>query len=595
MKVLLRYIFLVLLMAGKAGWCQSFFTKVSSKTIGRNDLLEVQYVAENIELSDFILPKYPGWLVQSGPNFSSNRVQTGNLVKQQIIYSLTLQPTRSGKLSVPSANITIDQHTTRQSNTVTIDVKDVSHVAGAMQNNSSTPLSILPDEPPVKQDNFIEEQLLRKGESAVGKIKNNLLIKLDVSKTSPYVGEPVIATYKLCTRLRSQSRVLKQPEFSGCTVTELTTEQAEAKNEMINGRMYNVYVIRKVQLTPLQAGDLTLPQATVENNVSFYKEENLTYRDLYYNPAPSAVDQQITLSNATGLLHVKPLPPSPPEGFDGAVGKFTIDVSTGNNAITTNSNSQMIVVVEGAGNLQQVQAPGITWPAGIDGFDPVEQEEVDRSVTPAVVRKTFSYPFVVNKTGPYTLPAIRFSYFNPSMGRYEMLETSPITFNAAQGKKQLLPVANFVNTADFQNRLYIIVIAAFVAVIAGLYWYNRRYTTKAIVQPPASLTKMDEPWPVADTTQFIHYINHLNPLEDEAFYKQLHRHILSFLQTRFFIEESQLVGFANSHAAESNALHQLNTLLSECRLGMYTPIFNTEEALNHRRVAIELLTKLEKM
>ena len=48
----------------------------------------------------------------------------------------------------------------------------------------------MPDEMP----EVPEEYILRQGEKASEKIKNGLLVRLDVSKTSCYVGEPVIAT-----------------------------------------------------------------------------------------------------------------------------------------------------------------------------------------------------------------------------------------------------------------------------------------------------------------------------------------------------------------------------------------------------------------
>ena len=53
MKHLSRYIFIFLLLLANSLWAQSFVTRVSSKTMGKKDLLEVQYIAENLDLSDF--------------------------------------------------------------------------------------------------------------------------------------------------------------------------------------------------------------------------------------------------------------------------------------------------------------------------------------------------------------------------------------------------------------------------------------------------------------------------------------------------------------------------------------------------------------
>lgn len=596
MKKVPGYIFVALLLLANGIAAQSFTTRVSAKTIGKNDLVEVQYVAENLELSDFILPAYPGWVIQSGPNFSSNRVMSGNSLTQQVIYSVILQPTRTGKLSVPSATITIDRNNSRKSNTVSVEVKNVPHVAGNMQTNSGNQGNSLFDEPSPGENNDLKDQVLRKGENPLTKIKNNILIKLDVSKSGCYVGEAVIATYKLCTRLRSQSRVVKQPEFSGCTVMELTPEQPVAKREMINGKMYNVYIIRRVQLFPLQAGDLELPKASVANNIAFYKEEDLNYRDMFYNRSNPAFEQEVTVSNTVVSLHVKPLPVAQPANFNGAVGKFTIDASMNNDRITTNNNAALNVVIEGEGNLQNISAPTVLWPAGIEGFDPVDQEETDKNSLPVRVRKTFTYPFVVAKKGSYKAPAVSFCFFNPATAQFETIQSAPMSFAVEKGRKQLLPVATLINNSDFQTRLYILIIAAFVAVIAGLYWFNFKFNSKK-----APLIKNDEvkpspviAAPVFDGSQYIHAISELNPLEDGSFYKLLRKNIVCYLTAGYKVNEDELPTLAQKYPEQAETMHDLNKLLRDCSLGMYTPLYNTEEAMRHRLSAIDLLSRLDK-
>jgi hypothetical protein len=46
-------------------------------------------------------------------------------------------------------------------------------------------------------------------------------LKLQTSKTSCYVGEPIVATYKLYTRLKSESKLSKTPSFNGFSVIDL--------------------------------------------------------------------------------------------------------------------------------------------------------------------------------------------------------------------------------------------------------------------------------------------------------------------------------------------------------------------------------------
>lgn len=598
MKYLYKYLIYGLFILSHQALAQSFTTKVSSKNLGKKDLIEVEYIAENLELSDFQLPQFKGWNIQSGPNFSSRQEQVGNKVKQKIIYSFVLQPLRTGKLSIPSATITIDRNNIRQSNTITVDVKNVDHIAG----NSIATIPQLPslfDDPPVPQDDFAKDQVLKKGENVQDKIKNNILFRVDVNKTSCYVGEPIIATYKLCTRVKSESRVVKQPAFNGCTVTELTTDNPSSTREVINGRMYNVYIVRKVQLLPLQEGEINLPAASVENKVSFYKTSNINFRDLYYDRSAPEVEQvQITLSNKPLNVTVKPLPTDAPQTFNGAIGNFRIaSIPADDKPITTKSSAGFVVIVEGTGNLQQTKTPVIQWPAGIEGFDAVEHEEIDKNSNPVVVRKTYTYPFVVSKPGNYTIPPVQFNYFNPGTGKYVTISSQPFLFNAAKGSNAIFSVINKNNDPDFETRLYIILGGALIAIAAGLLYFNSRYKkVPAVITPsiPDDQTPVTIPQNIPVTDQYIHNISDLNPIENKGFYKQLHKELSGYLKTRFNIDENEIDTLALSRPQDADTLVRVKALLSDCRLGMYTPMFNTEEELKHRLQAIEILTKLEK-
>ncbi|MFY7901109.1 MAG: hypothetical protein ACOVNY_13055 [Chitinophagaceae bacterium] len=86
--------------------------------------------------------------------------------------------------------------------------------------------------------NDSKNNILQKGESIANKIKNNLFIQVSINKKKVVVGEPILATYLLCTRLESNSKLLSPPEFTGCSVIEMTTENLYATIDTINGKTY---------------------------------------------------------------------------------------------------------------------------------------------------------------------------------------------------------------------------------------------------------------------------------------------------------------------------------------------------------------------
>src|SRR4051812_27303879 len=105
MKLLKRNLLflIVLLLLTNLSFAQSFVTRSSATTIGRNDVVQIEYVAKDVAVDQFVLPSFNKWTVVSGPNLSSSTVQTGSVVRQQITYSIMLQPNQVGTLTIPGA------------------------------------------------------------------------------------------------------------------------------------------------------------------------------------------------------------------------------------------------------------------------------------------------------------------------------------------------------------------------------------------------------------------------------------------------------------------------------------------------------------
>lgn len=597
MKLLSGYSFLIPVLFCSVSFAQSFTTKVSASAIGKNDVLQIEYEADNVSMEQFVLPHFDKWTVVSGPNLSSSTTQTGNVVKQQMIYSVMVQPAAAGLLTVPGATALINDKP-QHSNPVTVLVKNVNHVPGS-QPSAQSPAHSLFD--PFPADNEAPaNQYLKKGENAIDKIKSNIVIRLEVSKHSCYIGEPVLATYKLCTRLRSKSKVVKQPQFNGCTVVELTEEEQDQHVEKINGVQYNVFVIRKVQLMPLAAGKLELPQASVENNVAFYNAGNVNYRDLYYTPQAVPTQQQtVMLQNKPEVIDVKPLPPLPSVSntdFSGAVGNFNAEVAIKEYNITANTTSHLLFVVQGEGNLQQVKMPAIKWPKGIEAFEATEQIEDDKSGFPVKYTKTFSLPFIADKKGNYAFSPIELTYFDANANRYVTKTTHAFTLPVSQAKKSFFRTVNTATDLEgFQNRLYILLGAAAVAILAGLVWYNGKPKTKAplLKEIPKKEEKPEEV-KRQNASQFIYAIRELQPGENSSlFYKELSKNLHLYIQSKFNIHSRELPAYIEDHPENAMLLTQLKNLTDNCSIGMYTPVHTTEQAMQHRLEAIEVLSRLE--
>lgn len=453
-----------LVFIAAVGWhtdlfAQANFTAICpQKKIGKNDYLQVEFKVEHASNVESINPpSFKNFSVVSGPNQESGMTSINGKVDQYVSVSYLLKPNSPGNFTIGPATAKADGKNF-QSDPVSVQVTNSSSTTPSTANNSaSSLLSGLGGKSPFANLNLdfptqpvthqFDDYILKKGENVNDKVKKNLFIKLDVSKTSCYVGEPIVASYKLYTRLRSETTITDAPSFNGFSVSEMELNNNNSTGtEKYNGRDYNVYTLRKVQLYPLQAGTITLDPVVADNNVSFIKDEYAGSQrgelfDMMQNfadatsPQDAVIKQNVTLKSKPVEITVKPLPDeNKPAGFKGSVGNFSIQSSLQKNSITTDDAGNLKIVISGSGNIQLVNAPKLNWPQGIDGYEAKVTDGIDKFSVPMKGNKIFIYPFTVSKTGTYTIPSVSFSYFDPALVSYKTLTTEPLVITVSKGK-----------------------------------------------------------------------------------------------------------------------------------------------------------------
>ncbi|MDR3715516.1 MAG: BatD family protein [Puia sp.] len=456
MKRVLRLssvVHMIVLLAGINAYAQVKFTTVTgSKEVGRNEYLRINFIVENATTVDHLTPpSFPGFRVVGGPNQSSGMTVVNGNVSQYEGLSFVLQPVRTGKFTIQGASASIDGHL-MHSNPVSITVNATgSGSAGNSSGAGSNPFfQPLPDPFAPAPEEADKDYLLKPGENVREKIHKNLFVKVEINKSTCYVGEPVVATYKLYSRLRSESRVTKRPSLNGFSVYDMVDPNNDVSSvEKVNGKTFTVHIIRKSQLIPLQAGSIDLDPMEVENTVHFLKGSRKSQRsgrgDIFDpfeddDAVTNWEDENVTLETKPVTITVKPLPETgKPADFTGAVGRFTLQASLGNKNVAARGEASLRVTIQGSGNLPIINAPDVKWPGGLEAFDPVAKEEVDRTTIPMSGSKTFQYVFNPNAPGSYNIPSIDFSYFDPASGTYHTLHTDTLTCKVGPAIKNSSP------------------------------------------------------------------------------------------------------------------------------------------------------------
>jgi hypothetical protein len=463
------------------------------KTIGKNDILQIQFRLDNMrEVETFSPPNFKGFSIVSGPNQQSGSTyisgQSQNYVSQYFALEFYLKPNSTGKLIIGSARARADGKDFSTA-PVAINVTNASTNNTSSNNNQAnifSPFSNGVGENTGRPDYLFDDYILKPGENAAEKTRKNLFVKLEVNKNKCFVGEPITASYKLFTRLRSETSITDAPSFNGFSVSELPTNNT-GTIEKLNGKPFNVYVLRKVQLYPMQAGQYTLSPIEASNDVTFIKSAYAQSRsddsflslmqDFSINMAPpeAVVDEKVITKSDPVVIDVKPLPDSNiPQGFKGAVGKFKISSSLEKNNITTDDAGNLIVEISGVGNLNLINAPSIKWPAGVDGYDPKITDQTDKTQVPLSGSKIFVFPFTVNHSGDFTIDSISFSYFDPSTQSYKDLRSLPLQLHVAKGSGKANPLLKKIKPMQeanaFPSKYFTWLAMAFIILFGLLLW-----------------------------------------------------------------------------------------------------------------------------
>jgi hypothetical protein len=610
-----------------------FTTVASGQEIGRSDYLKIEYVVENAKQIDQLEPpNFPGFTIVQGPMQSSGMTVINGNVSQSIGVSFVLQPEKMGKFTIQGATATVDGKKIR-SNSVTITVTATSSGNSANNNNvsPSNPFSQLgiPDPMAAGPADVDRENILRPGENIKDKISRNLFLRVQVDKTTCYVGEPIVATYKLYSRLNSEGRVTKRPSLNGFSVYDMVDPGTDATSvEKLNGKPFMVHIIRKTQLIPLQAGSINLDPCEVENNVHFFKaaprhpshNSGDPFQDLFDRMNDNSavgpeVIQNVTLDTKPVLITVKPLPEGgKPSDFNGAVGNFSMQADLPDRSVAAQDESNLRVVIKGSGNLPVITAPQVQWPSGVEAFEPTAKEDINKTIAPMKGSKTFTYLFTPHAAGHYTLPAVSFSYFDPVAGAYKRIATNPIDLQVTPPSKKARDLPRTAasgsenSTAraipDFIDRHLESIFAILILSAIALYLWRQNLRLRkaeqekiaaakvvappqpggpssaaaekaaaAIPNPRSTMDDEPEPDPLADAR------SRFDNGDYSGFYRDLNRAIWRGISANLNLPASELNKFNISRRLaakgwDSENILSLEHVLNECEMNLYTPSYD---------------------
>ncbi len=242
---------------------------------------------------------------------------------------------------------------------------------------------------------------------------------VDVTPREPHVGEPTI----LRVRLVQRAPLAEDPDYTPPATPGFWSEKSTAPTSYYadQGGTRVLVTETRTRLYPLAAGVAHIGEAAAVLTLSL--------------PATSGgpldwvtgggMHRQVAVRSAPINVAVRALPARAPNGFEGAVGRYTAAWSADRRQTTLDVPVTAWLDVRGTGNLPLLRTPSL---ASIDA-DVFSSSIQDSLAPPGAIadgRRRFQWTVLPRRVGTLRLEPPDVVWFDHTTGRFERLQAEPI-------------------------------------------------------------------------------------------------------------------------------------------------------------------------
>ncbi|OSZ78034.1 hypothetical protein CAP35_07135 [Chitinophagaceae bacterium IBVUCB1] len=628
-----------------------FVAQAATDKIGVQDRMEIQYTIQNAGDLQALNPPAnltKDFVIVGGPfsqQFSNMTIVNGKMTGTQgINITYVIQPRKVGNYVLGPAVAKDAAGHTYQSNQLNIQV--VQGTVMQQRQQSQDPFADFFDDPFTAMQRRRQQQMqaLRQQqaqqqptEDAKVNLDKDLFIRVTVDKDKVRVGEQITATYKLYARIPMNCAISKLPSLNGFWTQDFELPKGNMKpvEEILDGKKYQVFTLKKSALFPQQIGTLELDPAEAEGVARVMMQArrsayNSPFDDPFFQNAFGSLfmddpffnqdffggmaykDVKVHLKSKPVKINVTPLPEDgKPADYTGAVGNFTIKSKIDKTNLTTDDVANLQLTISGSGNLKLIEAPKLNLPNGLTSLDPVILDTITGRTTTISGSKIITYPITPNTAGEYTIPPAAFTFYNTQTGKYITLNTEAIKLNVKQGKSggtnnaiaigdihgiQTKPLTNvsynskpLLFTVGYWS-LYATPLLAFM----GIAFWRRR---EEELSKDTVLLKNRRANKVA-LKRLATAQTHLTNKQEKAFYEEISKAVWLYLSDKLNIPLSAL-----SHQMANEAMSRKNIpadlmarterIVTDCETALYAGYNGIQQMNNTYNEAIDIISKLE--
>ena len=564
-----------------------FEARVSKNTLGLNERFRIDFIM-NVDGDNFDQPSFDGFRVVGGPSQQVRQSWVNGRSSFQKIYSYILQPNQKGTFSIKQAAIEYNG-----------------------QIYKTQPIKIVVTNA-VAQERDPYDNSRPQGQQGIPNETLNLVA--EISKTNPYLNEPITVVYKLYFNNINVTgfKELAKPKYNDFWNQNIDIKQLSIEEGTFKGQRCYFVILKKTILYPQKSGRLTIEPLSLDIGVQLPTDRRNMYGQMILT------DDNKVVSAGAKTINVRPLPEAnKPEGFGGAVGKFNFTVTPSKTTLKSGESLDLIVSASGSGNMKLFTLPKPVVPNALEMYDPVHDEQVTTSLSGMSGKITDKYSIVPQYKGKYAIKPMQFSYFDLNTGSYKTITSQEIMVDVLDGPMQAEANATanasknvFTKTEQFKyikpkttlvaiakndfygsNLYYLLLFAPFVILPIIVLAKKRKEAIDGDVT--GNRIRMNNKLAKKYLSQAKKQLNN-----KEAFYIALEKAMHNFLKAKLHIETSEM-SKANiqelllSRSANPESVQNFINLTENCEFARYAPASSASIQQDYDK-AVLIISELEK-
>lgn len=607
---------LIVALYATAAFAQTSISVDAHKVVGVDERFNVVFEVEG-ENSPSNFTWSPGddfqlvWGPQKGTS-SSVSIVNGKVSKSsKSSFTYILLPKKTGTFTLPAATATVKGETI-SSKSITIQV--VQNGAGQSSGSSSSSGG--------SGSSSSGSGSSSSREAASGE---DVFMRLNLSKTNVVVGEPITATLSLYQRANIVGfENARFPSFDGFWSQETETpSNIEFHRESLGDNIYNAAVLRRYVIIPQKSGNMTIDPAEIVCLINVLRpgRSSGSIFDSFFGEEYVTVKKRVSTRAVT--VKVSPLPAGAPASFSGGVGNYSISARLSKDSLKVHDAASLIVTVSGKGNVSLIEAPKLSFPPDFETYDVKTTQNTDKSGTTG--SKTFEYPFIPRSYGDFTLPPLKYSYYDVNSKKYATVSTDSLRIKVAKGNqtatttlepgqnqltvdrkgvKNLGEDIRFIRTkapSFTEDKGFLVgrplywIILALLALAAFAIWLTMRKA--AAMRADVRGTKNRKATKMA-LKRLKLAGEFMSKGLQTAFYEELHRALLGFVSDKLSMDMAEqnkenIAAALSSRGISEGLANEFTDLLDACEYARYAPSTGSEQMSAHYEKAVDVITAID--